>query len=159
MLISCFFAEECFDEYFVICVAATEKFNKGNVIILENKKNGHLAMMLRRYRESNALTQEFVASQLNVSRSTYSYYEIGKTEPNLKSLSILAKMFGIGVEDFLPEERGTVLHDGNSRQNSVAVPTAIGNLTPEERQLVAMYRLANNKEKRKVVSDLQKNKE
>lgn len=123
---------------------------------MEKKKPGQLAIMLRRLRESNELTQEFVASRLNVSRSTYSYYEIGKTEPSLKSLSILAKMFGISVEDFLHEEKAVSFRDSEAYQPHQALPPTMGSLTAEERQLVAIYRLAGMKAKKKAVTELQK---
>lgn len=44
-------------------------------------------------RTAHGMSQEQVARVLNVSRSTYSYYESGKSAPSLESLRILIRLF------------------------------------------------------------------
>lgn len=117
-----------------------------------------LSDLLQQYRKNNGLTQDFVAAQLNVSRSAYSYYETGKTEPSLRSLGILAKIYGISISDFLPQE-GVSDSDGRlSRKMQQGRPSSLGYLTPEEGQFLAIYRLAGAKEKRKAAAVLSKTK-
>ncbi len=124
-----------------------------------------LGEKLREVRKMNNFTQDFVAEQLNICRSTYTYYETGKTEPSLKSLSILAKLYGVSLEEFLPEEKSTSINDSNSqiigytqKQVGSSITTAMGTLSQDERELVALYRLASAKGKRKITLELEKNK-
>lgn len=56
---------------------------------------------LKILRENNDMTQNDVAKVLNISRSTYSYYESGKNKPSLESIVILAKFYGITTDDIL----------------------------------------------------------
>ena len=44
------------------------------------------------------MSQTEVARLLNVDRSTYTNYELGKTEPPLETLKMLAGIFGISVD-------------------------------------------------------------
>lgn len=121
---------------------------------MEINKSNSLAAILRRLRVASGLTQEFVASQLKMSRSTYSYYELGKTEPSLKTITILAKMFGVTVEEFFPDERQLMLRDSFAKGNTLNVSSK--DLTPDERQLIAIYRLINMRDKRKIINEIQK---
>ena len=46
-----------------------------------------------------------IAKMLVISRSAYTYYELGKTVPDVVTLVALAKIYGFQPEDFLhPEE-------------------------------------------------------
>ncbi len=56
---------------------------------------------LRMLREKQELTQGQVAKALGLERSTYTYYETGKTQPNLSSLKILAALYHVSVDDLL----------------------------------------------------------
>ena len=53
---------------------------------------------LRRMRLKCGLTQQAVADALHVNRTTYSYYELGKTQPDFAQLGQLAKIFGVTRE-------------------------------------------------------------
>ena len=44
------------------------------------------------------LTQGEIAELLNIDRSTYTYYESGKTEPSLETLKKLAGILGVSVD-------------------------------------------------------------
>ena len=46
---------------------------------------------LRRMRLKCGLTQQAVADALHVNRATYSYYELGKTQPDFAQLGQLAR--------------------------------------------------------------------
>ena len=54
-----------------------------------------LGQNLRLKRERCGLTQREVADKLYIDRSTYAYYEIGKTEPSVLILIRLAEIFEI----------------------------------------------------------------
>ena len=56
---------------------------------------------LRRVRDVVGYTQQNVADVLGLDRSTYSYYETGKTEPNIRGLKTLAKLYDLSIDDLL----------------------------------------------------------
>ncbi|MFI3206987.1 MAG: helix-turn-helix transcriptional regulator [Clostridia bacterium] len=63
------------------------------------------AKRLRKIRLYRNLTQQKVADYLNITRSAYSYYELGKTEPNLQSLLKISRFFGVSTELLLTGKR------------------------------------------------------
>lgn len=63
---------------------------------------GQRLRLLRDYRE---MTQQQVADFLNVNRSTYSYYENGKTEPSITTLMRLAELFNVTLDSLLNMEK------------------------------------------------------
>ena len=60
-----------------------------------------LGKNLRLKRERRGLTQQEVAEKLYVDRSTYAYYETGKTEPSVGTLIQLSEIFGISLLEIL----------------------------------------------------------
>jgi transcriptional regulator with XRE-family HTH domain len=66
-----------------------------------------LAENLRLLRERSGLTQKRVAQYLSIDRSTYSYYECGKTQPCLVILTRLADLYGVSIDaliGYLPRD-------------------------------------------------------
>jgi transcriptional regulator with XRE-family HTH domain len=63
---------------------------------------GQRLRLLRDYRE---MTQQQVADFLNVNRSTYSYYENGKTEPSITTLMRMAELFNVTLDSLLNMEK------------------------------------------------------
>ena len=58
---------------------------------------------LRELRRINVLTQKQVAEALHIDRSTYAYYECGTTEPSLITVRKMAEVFGVSVNELLPD--------------------------------------------------------
>ncbi len=54
-----------------------------------------ISYWLKYYRHSAGLTQQQVADNLKIERSTYTYYETGKTKPDINTLVKIAKVFNI----------------------------------------------------------------
>ena len=115
-----------------------------------------LADILLKYREMNHFTQQFVADKIGVTRSAYTYYETGKTQPSMEALQILQKLMNRPTEEFFARDRHTPLYlsDGKKREldfDSILKPQpkTMGELTADERELIANYRLASNIAKRK----------
>lgn len=123
---------------------------------MDDLRNNGLKHKLRELREKNGFTQELVAEKLKVTRSTYTYYETGKTNPSLENLRILAKLYNISIEDLLDNESESfTLNDSNSKFNDTShIPTNAASLTNEEKQLLASFRIASPKEKRKAINIL-----
>ena len=66
------------------------------------KQLGDKLRVMRRMRE---LTQKDVADFLHIDRSTYTYYELGKTDPPLDTLVALSNIFEISLDDLLKHQR------------------------------------------------------
>ncbi|MFZ8765288.1 helix-turn-helix domain-containing protein [Enterococcus diestrammenae] len=60
---------------------------------------------LKEARAQRKWTQEYVASQLQVSRSTISSWEVGRTYPDLESLVRLSDLYEISLDTLLREDR------------------------------------------------------
>ena len=65
---------------------------------------------LKAARNFYGLTQEEASAALHICRSTYAYYETGKTEPPLEILRDIAIFYGVSADYLLglksPEEEG-----------------------------------------------------
>lgn len=73
---------------------------------------------LRWLRERNNFTQAQLANALNLDRSSYSYYELGQSMPNVASLKKIKRIYNVSLDDLLTEDfaenlgqKGKVLHD------------------------------------------------
>lgn len=74
---------------------------------------------LKSLRDDKGLTQADVAKVLGVSRTTYTQYETGKSEPDLATVNRLAEFFNVSVDWLLgrttvrtPIETIAAHHDG-----------------------------------------------
>jgi transcriptional regulator with XRE-family HTH domain len=56
---------------------------------------------LQQLRKSRNLTQEQMAEQLYVSRTAISKWESGKGYPNIESLKLISKLFGVTIDELL----------------------------------------------------------
>ena len=108
-----------------------------------------LGELLKRYRTNCMLTQQQVADALNINRTTYTYYETGKTEPSIDTLHKLVQMFNITYEDLLPSVDDNYVKDSfiSSRTNQ-----AIYNLSKDEQQIL-ISRRALSPEKQKELDE------
>lgn len=80
-------------------------------------------MNLLYLRKENKKNQQDIADMLNVARSTYNAYELGKNEPNIETLVKLADYYNVSL-DFLI---------GRSFNNEV------GYLSVDDKNFVKMY--------------------
>lgn len=107
---------------------------------------------LKRLRKSCGFRQEEVAKVLGVDRSAYSYYESGKTEPSVKNLIKIARMFKVDVDVLVGNsEYATALALNNEPADEYdselcADVEALSKCTSQERILVAMLRQAQDKD-------------
>lgn len=62
---------------------------------------------LRAQRKMLGLTQQEVAEQLNIDRSTYSYYELGRTAPSIETLYELTLLFGVSADELIKKDEST----------------------------------------------------
>ena len=109
-------------------------------------KKYKLGEVLRYYRDRSNLTQQQVSDLIGINRTTYTYYETGKTEPSIDTLYKLIKIFGITYDDLLPIEYRNV--------NPEKSDETIYNLTKEEQQILLYYRVLSSEDKDKLKDDL-----
>ncbi len=56
---------------------------------------------LKEYRKKNNYTQIDIAKYLNIDQTTYSCYEIGKSEPSIDTLIKLSNLYNIDINELL----------------------------------------------------------
>ena len=110
---------------------------------------------LRELRKSNTnFSQQEMADMLNISRSTYTYYETGKSEPGQEKLRKICKILNTDFNTLLgyfSDNSSTVLvaeenDDGNK----------VSSLTPYEEQIILAYRSMNSEEKEYIGKQINK---
>ena len=92
-------------------------------------------------RKALGLTQQDIASVINVDRSTYSNYERGATEPDLKTLKKIADVLDVSVN---------VLLDDEKEVKKVADRSEIPmyNIAKSEKKLLVKYRILSEEQKK-----------
>lgn len=120
-----------------------------------------LGKKLKYYRENCELSQQQVANALNVDRSTYTYYETGKTTPSASTLLKLSKIFNVPCSVFLEsinqelnlnsrvsDSRGAYLAEYDDDDGAViTVDDRIYGLNKDEKELIAIYRVLDQPQK------------
>lgn len=101
-----------------------------------------LADNLKALREKYNITQKQVADQLNIDRSTYSYYETGKSCPTLDTLIRLARIFNTTTDNLL--DVSTAFHEKNK---SFGSGHNIDMLTGKETEHILKYRLLSKEQR------------
>ncbi len=126
-----------------------------------------LGKRLKFYRDNCELSQQQVANALNIERSTYTYYETGKTTPSASMLLKISKIFNVPCAVFLEcinqeLEINSVVSDSQSERNVMTIKypgksfgsydeDKIYNLSKEEKEILISYR-ALNKTKQEILT-------
>ncbi len=115
---------------------------------------------LRELRVKSGYTQSQLAKILNIDRSTYSYYEIGKTTPDITVLMTLSKIFNIPINEMLADEDvpGSAADSGvprfiRSKKNT----SHIYELSNREKELVGAFRVCTVDIQNKALTFLKSN--
>lgn len=69
-----------------------------------DEKRKRFSENLRSLRKKAGLTQSEAADALGISRSTYTYYELGKTVPDIFALPILCGLYNVTYEIMIDGE-------------------------------------------------------
>lgn len=74
---------------------------------------------IKQYRVTKEWTQEQLGTQLNVSRSTISSWEIGRNYPDIKTLIVISDLFNVSIDSLIKEDKEMVESiDFNHRQKN-----------------------------------------
>ena len=118
---------------------------------------------LRRLRIRCGLTQQAVADALHVNRATYTYYETGKTTPSVERLGKIAEIFGVTelhLASLLQASFEMEPLDTQRAPRKVAEsPENIGQLTPQEKSLIAQYRAGSQEQREQLQKVLHQSKD
>ena len=116
------------------------RFKNTGTYLIELKK------MLRAVRTTCGFSQDDIAAVLHIHRATYTNYEIGKTCPDVPTLVALSAIFQIPPESFLHPEEFTDLRTTRQRVRHMPTvdPQKVGDLSEEEKQMIAAHRLKTN---------------
>ena len=116
----------------------------------------NFARNLKDLRKKEGLTQDLLGEALGVDRSTYAYYEGGKTCPDLKTVCRLAGIFRITPNDLLGQAAKVAveLHDTPLQLEDEDPISRFSMLTREEQVLLLRYRQLGDEERRAVQEEL-----
>ena len=109
--------------------------------------------ILKELRIDRNLTQKQLSEMLDLSKNTVCEYEKGRAEPSIETLLKLSGIFGVSVDYLLGREDdfGNInVTSSPSSDLSVSSPNA--SLTPEEKELLTLFRSLPNI-RRKTVMD------
>lgn len=126
-----------------------------------------LGLKLKYYRESCELSQQQIANALNVDRSTYTYYETGKTTPSASTLLKLAKILNVPCSIFLESINQELdlnslvadsVYNKKSRDTTRSYESdeKIYDLSKEEKDILIAYRVLNKSGQEKAQEYLKK---
>ena len=113
-----------------------------------------LGESLKTIRKRFNMTQDEVAVFLGVSRSGYTYYETGKSEPSIDTLKKLATIYDITVDEILSMPNKKIM-GRKIAEDDIAASGAdpIMFMKKDEKSLVMAYRLASKENKEKILSE------
>lgn len=116
----------------------------------ENSSKNIIRAKVPFYRKRLGLTQDDVAKKLEISRSTYAYYESKAPKIPAEILNRLAEIFKIEPEDFLPDNRPSTTLKFESPYSEYKE----SNNSMDETMLLMIYRKFNEEEKSKCLKSL-----
>ncbi len=108
---------------------------------------------LKRVRKEHNFKQKEVAEAIGVDRSTYSFYEIGRTSPSIEALCTLAKIYNVTIGYLIGKEANNpVLRESATNVSAGVDPIAM--LKKDEQLLLMYYRVADEEEKKQIIKAL-----
>ena len=119
----------------------------------------HYVALLRKLRKGNGLTQQQVADFLHLDRSTYAYYESGRTKINIDILIRLARFFQVSLASLVGEEEERVeqLNDAGGAETFLVNDSVarFSQLSREEQYLVILFRSGTESQQQSVLEQAQ----
>ena len=117
----------------------------------------HYVSLLKKLRKENGLTQQQVADFLHLDRSTYAYYESGRTKINIDILIRLSNFFKLSLGALVGEELPSGVALAQSPEADAAlINESVANfsqLSREEQYLVILFRSGSAAQRKKVLEE------
>lgn len=117
-----------------------------------------LGQILKKLRENCGYTQQQVADALNLERSTYTYYETGKTTPDINTIVKLARIFNVSYIDIFEQEERDQTRSFNDyslySKDDLRNVVHIYELTKMEKVLISLYRLLPSEQQEIFINEL-----
>ncbi len=105
---------------------------------------------LRNVRKEHNLKQKDIAEAIGIDRSTYSFYETGKTNPPIETMCALAKIYNVTIGYLIGKEANNPeLRERANMVSSGVDPIAM--LKKDEQLLLMYYRLAEEDSKKEIL--------
>lgn len=115
---------------------------------------------LKFLRKQLNLTQQQVADALGIERSAYTYYEKGTTKPKIKTLSLLARMYNISVDELLDldVQQGDMMRvkSNNPVVDNWTSSDKFNELSDYEQSVLIRLRLLSGEDKKEVIDYIDK---
>ena len=115
----------------------------------------HYVTLLKKLRKENGLTQQQVADFLHLDRSTYAYYESGRTKINIDILIRLSNFFQISLGTLVGEDvPAGALADPTVSADAALIDESVKNfsqLSREEQYLVILFRSGAPEQRQKIL--------
>ncbi|MDQ5983478.1 MAG: hypothetical protein RUMPE_00502 [Eubacteriales bacterium SKADARSKE-1] len=117
-----------------------------------------LSKTLKKLRENIGYTQQQVADALSIDRSTYAYYETGKTNPDINTIIKLSKIFNVSYTDIFEQEEQCQNQKFSDVEDNRYFLTKESNhiyeLSKREKALVGFYRVLPHEIQETIIKDL-----
>lgn len=114
-----------------------------------------LANSIKRLRENAGLTQQEIADLLNIDRSTYAYYETGKTSPSINTLKKFAKIFNVNYDVLIDGTSKYITSDNRVEYHAVEFSDEkFYLLSKDEKQLISCFRMLSNERQSKLLEQI-----
>ncbi|MCL2107459.1 MAG: helix-turn-helix transcriptional regulator [Oscillospiraceae bacterium] len=117
----------------------------------------HYVELLRELRKANGLTQAQVAEYLHLDRSTYAYYESGRTKINIDMLMRLADFYRVGLAALVGDRAAApaaLSDDMESNRTAVLINDSVARfsqLSREEQYLVILFRSGDGEKRQRLI--------
>ena len=111
---------------------------------------------LKKVRKEHKFTQQDIADVLGIDRSTYTFYETGKTSPSIATLQKLSNVYNVtigylaGYEENRPELKSK--HVSPSISTPDIDPIAL--LSKDEQIMLMCYRVLSNEKKNEILKQI-----
>ncbi len=104
---------------------------------------------LKMLRNACGLTQQRIADMLNIDRSTYSYYETGKTKPDVETLIKISRIYYVTLDALVNNhfELGKArIHTEQLSKPEHVPPQLFSDLDREEQNVVLLFRMCKDRD-------------
>jgi transcriptional regulator with XRE-family HTH domain len=81
----------------------------------------YLYKNLKALRKSKGWTQDEMLSVCGITRSTWSNYENGQTEPDIQTIVKVSGVFGVSIDDLILKDLSDIVEDPRSRKKFTEV--------------------------------------